>query len=270
VVSEAAREASVSATAEGPPALTIYVASFNTVGYTELCIRSLHHYADQPFALVVGDSESVDGSREMLEAMAHEGWLDLETTPKRRIHWDWLDRWLASARTDYVVFCDSDVQFLRSGFLSDLTRAAERGAVMACERILPHSHYQDWRPATHLMPRPTPWMMLVHAPSLRSLNTSFQKLTEPTDKYPEGQLTYDVGGMLYNKALEAGMRTEALGRSFRRKYRHFGNASWGAREPLPVGRIRRRPAERVLAAGLEEMRRVRTQPSAFHRLTVAA
>ena len=247
------------------PLLWIYVASFNTVAYTELCIRSLHHYADVPFHLVVGDSDSRDGSREMLQSMAEEGWLELETSAARREHAHWLDDWLASAPAEHILFCDSDIQFLRSGFLSTLVHAAQRGAAIVSERVLPGRHYQDWRAPTHIVPRPAPWLLLVDAPALRSLGTSFQRMIEPTDRYPEGQVTYDIGAKLYERTLEAGMRHATLGWSFRRRYRHFGNASWGSRSPMPVGRIRRRDATVVLNEGLTEMRRASRRPSALHR-----
>lgn len=247
------------------PSLTVYVASFNTVGYTELCIRSLHHYADVPFHLVVGDSDSRDGSYEMLNTMAEEGWLELESSPTRREHGHWLDDWVGSVRTQYALFCDSDIQFLGSGVLSGLLNAAKgSSAAIVSERLLPGRHYQDWRAPTYLLPRPAPWLLLVDAPAIRSLGTSFLRVFEPSDHHVEGQVTWDVGAKLYHHAVEAGMQHASLGRWVRRKYRHFGQASWGARNPMPVGRIRRRPAAAVLDEGLKKMRGARTRPSELH------
>jgi hypothetical protein len=156
------------------------------------------------------------------------------------------------------------VQFRRPGFLSDLVGAAQTGAAIVSERVLPGGHYQDWRAPTHTMPRPAPWLFLADVPSLRSLGTSFVRVTEPSDEYPEGQVTYDVGAKLYQRALDTGLRHATLGPSFRRKYRHFGNASWGSRTPMPVGRIRHRPAATLMSDGLAEMRSIRTRPSRFH------
>lgn len=247
------------------PLLTVYVASWNTAQYTELCVRSLHRYADAPFHLVVGDSDSRDGSAEMLQALADQGWLELDGSPVRLEHTHWLDHWLASTEAEHVAFCDSDMQFLRSGYLSRLARAARDGAAMASAEVLRGGHYEDWRGETHLMPRPAPWLMLAHAPSLRSLQTSFRMTTEPANEYPEGQKTYDIGSKLYHAVIEAGMSYETLGWRFRRSYRHFGGASWGTRSPQPVGRIRRRHAALVLNQGLEMMRRGSAHPSRLHR-----
>jgi GT2 family glycosyltransferase len=240
--------------------LPIYIASHNTRSYTELCVRSLHRYADQPFDLLVGDSASTDGSPELLGRLTREGWLGLQTTPAPRRHAEWLDRWLASADADYVVWCDSDIEFLRPGFLGDMRRAAERErAVIVSPGLLPEGHYEDERLVTHLMPRPTPWLMLVHVPSLRSLQTSYEEVTEPSEAYSEGSRTFDVGGLIYHRAIEAGMRHAGMGWRFRRKFRHFAGASW--RDVGPVGRIRPRSAASVLEGSLEATRRAQPRPS---------
>jgi glycosyltransferase involved in cell wall biosynthesis len=245
--------------------LPIYVASHNTLAYTELCIRSLHRHADQPFDLIVGDSASTDGSRELLGQLARAGWLQLEAISAPRRHAEWLDRWLASATSEYVVWCDSDIEFLRAGILADMRHAARRNdAVIVSPGLLPAGHYEDERLFTHLMPRPTPWLMLVHVASLRALETSYEEVTEPTEAYSEGSRTFDVGALLYHRAVEAGMRHAHLGWRSRRKFRHFGGASW--RAVGPVGRTRRRPAGAVLQTSLEAARRAQPSPSGLAQI----
>ncbi len=101
----------------------VHFASINTAGVTELCIRTMRHFAGYPFSLVVGDCGSTDGSIPMLQAFAARGWLELEIAPDGRRHPDWLDQWLASCPTRYAVFCDSDIEFRRSGWSSDFAES---------------------------------------------------------------------------------------------------------------------------------------------------
>lgn len=238
--------------------LPIYVASYNTSLHTELCIRSLHHYAGGPFTLNIGDSDSRDGSAEMLNRLAQEGWLTVESIQAPRLHREWLDHWLQNATAERVLFCDSDIEFLRSGFIAALR--ATRAAIVSPE-LLAAGRYVDSKLTTHLMTRPAPWLTMIDAPSLRSLQTSFAEVTEATEEYPEGKRTFDVGGLLYHRALEAGLTYADLGRSFRRYYRHYFGASW--RTVGPIGRLRRDPAK-LLERSLEKLRATQPAPSDLH------
>jgi GT2 family glycosyltransferase len=58
--------------------ITVHVASWNTASATELCLRTMRRHAGHPFALVVGDGGSTDGSLAMLRDFAQRGWLELE------------------------------------------------------------------------------------------------------------------------------------------------------------------------------------------------
>src|ERR1700737_3559135 len=69
----------------------VYVASYNTVEATELCIRSMREYAGYPFQLTVGESGSQDGSLTMLMRLKERGWLSLELATQRRIPSEWLE-----------------------------------------------------------------------------------------------------------------------------------------------------------------------------------
>lgn len=248
--------------------LPIYVASCNTRDHTELCVRSLHRHADVPFELVVGDSDSRDGSREMLDQLASEGWLRVEHSAKLMWHAAWLDRWLAAAHGPYALFCDSDIQFLR-GCLGDMRRVAERtGAAVVSPGLQTGGPYRDHRILTRSMPRPSPWLMLVDVPRLRSLNTSYAVVSEPAPEYPEGQRTFDVGSLLYQRALEAGMTHAGMGLLFRRSFRHYENASWGS--VRPVGRIRRRSAAELVDRSLRTLRKRQPGPSRLALVTAAS
>lgn len=241
--------------------IPVYVASYSTRAYTEVCVRSLHRFADAPFELVVGDSGSEDGSAEMLEALAADGWLRLERSATPLVHSQWLDRWIATAEEPYVVFCDSDVEFLR-GCLADMRRTAERtDATIVSPRLVPGGPYRDDRLTTRVMPRPAPWLMMVHAARVRALSTSYEVVTEPAPEYPEAKRTFDVGALLYQRAVARGMSHVSMGRRFARTFRHYENASWG--EARPVGRLRRRSAAEVLETSLRRLRIIQPSPSRF-------
>jgi len=242
--------------------IEIYVASFNTRLYTELCVRSLHASADHPFRLTVGDSGSRDGSAELLAQLATDGWLELELSRGPRRHSAWLDGWLAGATARRVLFCDSDIEFRRPGLLGEIASLAERtGAAIVTSEVLPADHYEDADEGitTHLMSRPAPWLMMVDADALRPLQISFEKHTEPCDDYPEGSRTFDVGARLYHEALARGLGHAVLPRRARRSFRHYVGASW--RTVRPVGRLRRRTPLDVVQRSLTRLREAQPAPS---------
>lgn len=245
--------------------IPIYIASFNTRRYTELCVRSIHRFVDQPFELFVGNSGSIDGSAEMLDRLEMDGWLHVEHSPVSRSHTSWLDYWLEDAVASYIVFCDSDMQFLRKSILADMQRAREKtGAAIVSADLLSERSYIDHEIVTRLMPRPSPWLMMIDVAALRPLHTSYAKVTEITSEYPEGQRTFDVGGVIYHRALAAGMRHVNMGPLFRRKFRHYTGASW--RTVGRVGRLRKRSPTLVLGQGLEKIRHDQPEPSGFQGL----
>ena len=101
----------------------LYVASLNTATATELCIRSMREFAGYPFELTIGDSGSDDGSVEMLRRLETLGWLSVEVAAGGRLHAEWLDEWRGSCTARLAVFVDSDVEFLRPGWLVQLVSA---------------------------------------------------------------------------------------------------------------------------------------------------
>ncbi|MGZ4735146.1 MAG: hypothetical protein ACXV8R_06035 [Acidimicrobiia bacterium] len=50
-------------TATPSPEVVVHVASLNTAAATELCVRSMRHYAGHEFDLVVGDGGSTAARR---------------------------------------------------------------------------------------------------------------------------------------------------------------------------------------------------------------
>jgi hypothetical protein len=222
----------------GEPSVTVHVASLNTRRVTELCIRSMRHYAGRPFRLVVGDAGSTDGTLDMLHRFEARGWLELEVAPGGRRHPEWLDGWVASCPTRYAVFSDSDVEYLAHGWLSDLVgRAVETGAALVCARM-------QWPPDTfvhpvtgaarRLAPRPTPWLHMLDLEQVRTLvdaSYAYRDVADPTAF--GGKVAYDVGAAYFEALDRAGLRWAEMAPEWQGSFRHFGGLTW-----LRAGRAR--------------------------------
>ena len=214
------------------PAVTVHVASFNTAPVTELCIRSMRHYAGHPFELVVGDAGSTDGSVAMLRGFATRGWLELEEAPGGRRHAEWLDRWVERCPTRYAVFCDSDVEFLGAGWLADLVRTAggdPEPALVCAPMQWPPSEFTH--PTTgairRLAPRPTPWMLMLDLEQVRGVvDESFAYRDVVDADAFGGKVAYDVGAAYFAALERSGLPWAEMDAAFQRKFRHFGGLTW--------------------------------------------
>lgn len=211
--------------------VTVHVANFNTKRVTELCIRSMRHYAGRPFDLVVGDAGSTDGSQALLQGFADRGWLDLEVAPGGRKHAEWLDQWLASCPTRFCVFSDSDVEYLQPDWLTDLvTKASTTGAALVCARM---QHPPDTfeHPLTgakrRLAPRPTPWLLLLDVDQVRGrVDASFRYVDEEDPDAYGGKVAYDVGAAYFAALEAAGLGWAEMPPEWQPKFRHYGGLTW--------------------------------------------
>jgi glycosyltransferase involved in cell wall biosynthesis len=207
----------------------VCVASLNTSAATELCIRSMREFADHPFALVVGDSGSTDGSLEMLRLFEARGWLSLEVAPEGRGHGEWLDLWHASCTSRLAVFVDSDVEFRRAGWLSRLVAAwSGSGAALVCSEFLAGlTRFVEpvGSETVRAAPRPAPWLLMVDVEQTRSIGASFTFDKEWAQTFPE-RLVYDVGARVYQAVRANGFETVEMPRSYGRLYHHYGGLSW--------------------------------------------
>ena len=209
----------------------VHFASINTADVTELCIRTMRHFAGYPFSLVVGDCGSTDGSIPMLQAFATRGWLELEIAPDGRRHPDWLDQWLASCPTRYAVFCDSDIEFRRADWLRQMVAQAEReGAALVATRIQARNGVPYRHPVTGaqriLAARPEPWLMLIDVEQVRGrVETSFEYRDE---LQPDGKtkVAYDTAAAFFRDLQTQDLRVTEMPPEFSRSYLHYGSLSW--------------------------------------------
>lgn len=213
------------------PRVTVHVASLNTARVTELCIRSMRHYAGRAFDLVVGDAGSTDGSLAMLRGFEARGWLELEVAEGGRKHAEWLDLWIARCPTRYAVFSDSDVEYLQPDWLADLVRTAEStGAALVCARM-------QWPPdsfvhpvtgaARRLAPRPTPWLQMLDVDQVRGrVDASFRYRDVADPDAFGGKVAYDVGAAYFAALEAAGLAWAEMPESWQPKFRHYGGLTW--------------------------------------------
>jgi hypothetical protein len=201
---------------------TIYVASINTAWNTELCLRSLDVRASgHPYQVVVGDCGSTDRSLPMLVKLLKRGLVeDIQLAPRGRTHAGWIDHWLSTCCTDYMVLLDSDVEIRKDGWLADLHRvrssdgAAFTTAAMEAERTEPT------KPGITMAKRPTVYCMLLDVAKVRAIGRSFEEWYDP----PIG---YDVAAWLYRGLVEAGIPYAVMPESWLPSVKHYEAMSYG-------------------------------------------
>lgn len=226
--------------------VSVCIASLNTAQATELCLRSARRLAGYPLTIQVGDCGSSDGSLDMLRNFEAMGWLSLEVAPSGRYHSIWLDHWLNTCQTDFVVFVDSDVEFRRPDWLRELVERAQTAdaALVAAEMLPEIPNFQAPRDGmteqdraemlkrwfagqeiVRLATRPAPWLLLLDVRKVRPLELSFAYQLEKAD-IPEGIVAFDIGGGLYRSLDFSGQTCRLMPESYRSAYHHYGGLSW--------------------------------------------
>jgi hypothetical protein len=220
---------------------TLFIASYNTRAATELAVRSSRRFAGCPFDLVVGDSASRDGSREMLGKLERQGLLRLVSVSNPRRHAEWLDWFLGECATPVGVVIDSDIEFLEDNWLVDLVGflVEHDAALVGSESTAESAAFTTPKgDVVHLMPRTAaPWVMAFDTAKLRALGGSFVEVREGEDSAGRPYV-YDVAGYVQKLAREGGFPVLVMPASYRSRYRHFIGLSW-RREPGLRGAARR-------------------------------
>ena len=212
------------------PELTVFIASWNTRKETEAAIRLTLRQQGVSLRLVVGDGGSHDGSRDMLQRLAEQGALTLETTEGGRTHGQWLDEWTARVETPLCAFVDSDLLLLRQGALRQmiLRLRSSGAALVTCEQIpeIPDYVSDINGDRSRIAPRPAPWLVVFRSEQVRALDVSWQYRWERRPDLPEGALSWDVGASVHVGLTAAGLPVETMPAAFRRSYWHVGGRSW--------------------------------------------
>ncbi len=203
------------------PASTICIASINTAWATELCLRSLEvRDAGRPYRVIIGDSGSTDGTLPMLVRMLQRGVVDdIELAAGGRRHAAWIDHWVATCPTEYLVLLDSDVEIRQDGWLADMHRErAEHEAVLVTAELEPPR--PEWtKPGVQIEARPAAYCMLLDVAKVRALGRSFEE-------WYDGSVGYDVGAWVFAGIVDAGMSYAVMPQSWLPAVRHWGAMSY--------------------------------------------
>ena len=201
---------------------TIYVATINTAWNTELCIRSIDvRHSGHPYQVVVGDCGSTDRTLPMLVKMLKRGLVDdVELAPRGRRHAAWIDHWLSTCSTDYMVLLDSDVEIREDGWLADLHRtrslhgAAFVTAAMEAERTEPT------KPGIMMSRRPTVYCMLIDVAKVRAVGRSFEE-------WYDSPVGYDVAAWVFRGLVEAEIPYAVMPEGWLPSIKHYEAMSYG-------------------------------------------
>lgn len=208
--------------------VTIAIASINTRPFTELAIRSAARRAGCEATLIVGDGGSTDGTLDMLDHL-HPKLVDrVEVEPGGRTHGGWLDHWVQTVDDEWLAFVESDVVLLRDGWLTRLLdqQVRDDAAIVCgewCEEWPNFPTVQGY--PVHVMPRPSPWIQLVHRPTIQSLGTSYEWRGEDTTDVPEGVRAWDVGAWVAEQAKRSGHTVSVMPPDYQAYYQHYRGRS---------------------------------------------
>lgn len=210
--------------------VTVFMAHYNTRAMSELAIRSLRLTCRPDVKLVVGDSGSTDGTRQLLSKLEDERLIqriDLADRPKK--HWEWLDDWRQQCATRYAVFVDSDVRFRRPGWLDAMVSVSRLrdAAIIAGEQVpeQPDAMHAGHLPF-HFAWRPSPWLMLLDLTLLDDIVVGLQDWSFETEEVGPGLAAFDVGGAIAHAAVVSERRVLCMPEDFRQHFVHYGGMSW--------------------------------------------
>ena len=233
------------------PEVTILCATRNGRDVVRLTLSSLRRFTPEIYRILIADNGSTDGTLEYLSGLE---WIHLFRRDRRRrrtSHGATLD-WLAQkVETRYFLTLDSDVVFLRHGWLSELCKTLrvrklaavgefERGVAGYRPQLAPHVLLLDTK-RFHALGSSFKSSVRIHDPAEarrwhRRPNSEY--LSEAELRSYRSAAFYSTGAVLFERMVETGARWALTPSRTRQKYHHLGHMSWGAGE-APVAKAHR-------------------------------
>ncbi|HTT92306.1 MAG TPA: glycosyltransferase [Acidimicrobiales bacterium] len=216
------------------PDTTVYIASINTAWNTELCLRSLQvRDAGHHSRVVVGDCGSTDRTLPMLVRLARGGVVDeIELAPRGRTHATWIDHWLSTCPTDYMVLLDSDVEIRLDGWLADLHRARSESDAVFVTAMMEEERREITRPGVTMSKRPTVYCMLLDVANARAVGRSFEE-------WYDGGIGYDVAAWFFSGVVDAKIPYVVMPEDWLPAVKHYEAMSYGKEHDLLRNQVRR-------------------------------
>jgi hypothetical protein len=159
------------------------------------------------------------------------------------LHCETLDWLAARVQTPFFLTLDSDVEFLATGWLSEMLDLASRDDLVAL------GQYEPGRAGYR--PRLAPYVLLVRTAAFRALRASFRghaRIADPDEarrwraRPPSLNLDleelasfrkamfYTTGAAFFERLEQSGARWSDLPAAIARKFHHLGHMSWAADE----------------------------------------
>lgn len=212
------------------PSVTVFVTSTNNCYPLELTLRTLAACTKYPnYRIVVGDNQSTDGTAPLLERLSRE--LPLTLMTDRKHESDWYDQMYRTVESTYWIGLHDDIMFLGRDWLADLITRMEADPelwLLEGQAVPPTPGYIEPVSGStiDLGEQLSTWIFCARATLRERLpNASFAFHAEEHQRGGRKQC-WDVGGKLLRDMTVAGLRHEAMPKSYGRKWHHVGNLSW--------------------------------------------
>jgi hypothetical protein len=145
---------------------------------------------------------------------------DLELAPHGRTHAGWIDHWLSTCSTEYMVLLDSDVEIRQDGWLADLHQARSLHDAAFVTAAMEAERSEPTKPGVTMAERPTVYCMLIDVAKVRAVGRSFEE-------WYDGPVGYDVGAWVFVRLVEEKTPYAVMPESWLPSVKHYEAMSYG-------------------------------------------